>query len=709
MVRALGAGALGSVPVGLRAGAAGEGLGAALEGWLAATGIVGSILVPVALLCPRAARGLRGVLGREPPRSLGAAVALALGLTALALMALGALLESRTRHGGLGGVAFAIGGLAVACAVVLAATRVVAALNGLVAGGAPPWLPAAVAALPVALAVWLAGGVLLGDAPAAAPARAVVVDLCVTAAAAGLLFGRPRELGDEHPTASRARFWLAGAVVAALVMSAGWWRLERGEARAALRRAGGLASAVQRVLERWTDRDGDGAGAHFGGRDCDEGDPRRRPGVLDVAGDGVDADCDGADGGGLRVALVSTLAAALEPERRAAPQPTLSSVVPAAGGAADGARPAPPDLVLVTLDAVRADRTSAYGYDKATTPALAALARRGVLFRHAYAAGADTQHALMPLVSGRPLSATARTRGEWPTVRREVDTVAERLARAGYATGAVSSFTWLRKDRGFHQGFDDFDESPFRTRHPEREVTGDLAAAAAASLHGRLVQRGRPLFLWVHLFDAHARHLAHPGLDFGRGESGRYDSEVAFVDRQLDALVRAVDASGRAGRTVWLVHGSCGVALEERAGRVRPGALFDEIVRVPLVIVAPGARERIFERDAVSVLDLAPTLLDFAGADGAAVDGVSLRPAVEGEGTFERTAVVVRGARRSAVVDWPLKLVVGDGTRPGPGRADPTLLFDLARDPGEHDDRSGADPDAVARLRAVIGPGPRGL
>src|SRR6185369_9386468 len=78
--------------------------------------------------------------------------------------------------------------------------------------------------------------------------------------------------------------------------------------------------------------------------------------------------------------------------------------------------PPPPDIVLVTLDSVRADHTSAYGYAKETTPRLAELAARGALFAHAYAAGGDAQRALAPLVSGRRLADTPHDKREWPTI-----------------------------------------------------------------------------------------------------------------------------------------------------------------------------------------------------------------------------------------------------------------------------------------------------
>src|SRR5690606_28795646 len=112
-------------------------------------------------------------------------------------------------------------------------------------------------------------------------------------------------------------------------------------------------------------------------------------------------------------------------------------VVPAAHAARDVVPAAArPDVILVTLDTVRADHTSAYGYEHDTTPRLAELAGRGVLFERAYATASDTQRALAPLVVGRRLNRAARDKREWPTLLPENDTVAERMKRAGYVTAA---------------------------------------------------------------------------------------------------------------------------------------------------------------------------------------------------------------------------------------------------------------------------------
>jgi choline-sulfatase len=351
-----------------------------------------------------------------------------------------------------------------------------------------------------------------------------------------------------------------------------------------------------------------------------------------------------------------------------------------------------PDLVLITLDTVRADHCSAYGYDKATTPHLAELGEKGVVFEHAYATGSDARRALIPLVSGKRLSDTPHDPREWPTILPEVDTLAERLKRAGYRTGAVTSFTWLSEERGFSQGFDYF-RPVFTGTRPERESTGPLAVKAALGIWKELEKDPHPIFLWVHLFDAHERYLEHPGIKLGRGKVGLYDGEVAFVDQQVGELVAAIGQSGRAGQVAFIVHGSQGEALGEHDENGHGTDVYDEVLRVPLVVALPGGKPGRYVGGAVSILDVAPTLLDLAGAEGDAVAGASLAPIARGDFTRGHGPVYARTQKKAALIDWPLKLMVMERRK-----ADRVLIFDLAENPAEKEDLSNDRAEDVARL-----------
>jgi arylsulfatase A-like enzyme len=601
-------------------------------------------------------------------------VGLWVALSTLVLMALGAVLKARTHHRGLGGATFGVFGAAALCAAAVLAARVIALGRWLLERGVPRRLVQGCAwVLGLSPLVLLAAATLAGRGGTDVAARAALLDLLLTAAAAALAYGR--ELPESF--SKRARIALPAALA---LMVAGFTRLELSSAGAAIKAGGGLPSTLLHALETWSDRDGDGAGAHFGGHDCDEGDPARHPAAEEGVDDGIDSDCDGRDapiGAAMAVVSASTMNAR-------APEPTKTPQER-------------PDVVLITLDNVGASRCSSYGYHQQTTPELERLASRGVLFAHTYATGSDTQRALMPVVSGRTLSATPVSSLEWPYLDNDANTVAERLKKAGYTTGAVTSFTWLRKDLNFQQGFDHFDESPFRDQHPEHSVTGERAATAAVALYDTMAKAPGPLFLWVHLFDAHSDFMEHEGIAFDKGKSGRYDGEIAFVDRQLGAIVRHVGAGPRSDRTVWLVHGTHGEAFGEEESGHGGTLASDEVLRVPFLVVPPAGTKRAtarFESDAVSTLDIVPTLLDYANVPQKDTDGVSLRKAIEGDGAFERAPIIAHARSRMVVVDWPLKLLVKERKK----AKDRLLLFDLERDPGETRDVSEERPADLKRL-----------
>ncbi|MGK3966186.1 sulfatase-like hydrolase/transferase [Sorangium sp. So ce118] len=732
----LGVASLSAVPTALRTARAGASF---LDGLLVGAAVL-LPLVTLALILSRAAgRGFRGIVGTGGERIAVLRVALWIGVALPVLAALAALLKATTHHRGLAGATFGVLGLAGVAAAALLTQRLVALGDRLAARGVKPWILAAAGAaigvLPLVAAfaplAAFAGNNTTGDAGAAV--RAAIVDGAIALVATALVSSV-----DLSAAVGRVAS-LAGVPLAALVLMTATARVESfpplGQA---VRAGGGLAATLFVALERWTDRDGDGMGSHFGGNDCDEGDPTRYPGARDIPGDGIDQDCsDEAQGDAPRPARA--LAAAPAGASPAAPAPRApaaaapasrddrGAVVPAvltrtaadtapaaatAAGAPSPAAPAPapaapapapaaspaqrrPDILLVTLDTVRADHTSAYGYGRDTTPRLAELAARGVLFERAYAASSETQRALSPLVTGRRLNRAARDRREWPTLLPENDTLAERMKRAGYLTAAVSSFTWISQERGFDQGFDRF-ETVYGDAHPERDATGHLAVKKALELLDGYAQRPQPVFLWLHLFDAHERYLAHPGIRFGSGRTAAYDGEIAYVDRQLGALLDAVARGPRAGRTAVIVHGAQGEGLGEHGAVGHGVELYEEAIRVPLVVALPGAAPARYPHP-VSTVDIAPTVLELGGAEATAVEGGSLAAIATGADRAPRGPVFARAARRSALVDGQLKLLVAHRKK-----RDRLFLFDLERDPRETRDLSGERPDDVTRLREKL-------
>jgi arylsulfatase A-like enzyme len=720
-VLALGVAAFSAIPTALRTAGAG---GPFFEGLLVGTATLLPLVAASLTLFNAAGRGLRGIVGPSDKRIAALRIALWIGLSIPLLAALGTLLKATTNHRGLGGATYGVLGLAAVLAAALIAHRIVSAGQRLAARGVRPVILAASGTAVVVLPLLAVAAPLAQAGDAGGSARhvqAAIMDGAIALVATALV----ASIDLAAPLARFAGTW--GVPLAAIVIIGATARVESSPSLGrAVRAGGGLAASLLGALEGWTDRDRDGMGAHFGGHDCDEGDPTRHPGAPEIHGDGVDQDCDGIDvpraaSADLAHARTGEVASAITaaPNAKspspAAPQPLSASPALAAAPAAPAADASPatppaapaavpavhtpqapagtrPDIYLITLDTVRPDRTSVYGHKRDTTPNLQALAARGVVFERAYAVGSDTQRVIMPFVSGRRFSKTARDHREWPTILPENDAIAERLKRAGYLTAAVTSFTWMSEDRGFAQGFDRF-ETVYDVAHPERDVTGEHALRAALSILKEHENHAQPLFLWLHLFDAHARYLEHPGVSFGKSNKDLYDGEVAFVDKQLGALVQAIEKGPRAAQAAYVVHGTQGEGFAEHEFVGHGGELYEELIRIPLVVTLPSQKPGRYDKGVVSAVDVAPTVLSLAGAPADGIEGESLLPVARGELEKTRGPVYARSARRAALIDWPLKLMIIERKR-----RDRVLLFDLAADPGETKDISVERPADLARL-----------
>jgi choline-sulfatase len=295
---------------------------------------------------------------------------------------------------------------------------------------------------------------------------------------------------------------------------------------------------------------------------------------------------------------------------------------------------AQPNVLLVTIDTLRADHVGAYGYHAAATPTLDALAARGVRFKTAVAHAPLTGPSHASILTGRiPLGHGFRNNSGF-ILPSTVRTAAEDFRRAGYRTGAVISGFPLDRRFGFDRGFDAYEDHLPRgsdtRRTPYVERPADATTDAAVRWLEAPDAQSRRWFLWVHYYDPHAPYEA-PGDLAARFRASPYDGEIAFVDRELGRLLRALEEKQEIGRTFVLVTADHGESLGEHGEGTHGVFLYDATLRVPWIMAGPSLPAGRVSDTVARSIDVLPTLLDYAGLKTRAdLDGRSLRPTAEG-------------------------------------------------------------------------------
>jgi arylsulfatase A-like enzyme/tetratricopeptide (TPR) repeat protein len=267
------------------------------------------------------------------------------------------------------------------------------------------------------------------------------------------------------------------------------------------------------------------------------------------------------------------------------------------------------NLLLITLDTVRADRLGAYGYAAAETPTLDALARAGVRFESASAVAPLTLPSHATLLSGLlPPQHGLRNNGAG-AFPKAAPVLAAHLAAAGYRTGAfVGAFVLDHRfglDRGFERYDDEIERDPMAPSGLAAERAGLETVDRAVAWLG--AETGRPFFAWVHLYDAHAPY--EPREPFRTRHAGQpYDGEIAGVDDEVAHLLHFLDERGLASRTVVAVVGDHGESLGEHREPTHGLFVYEATLHVPWILRAPRVLRSRVVHEAVSLVDLAPTL-----------------------------------------------------------------------------------------------------
>ena len=396
---------------------------------------------------------------------------------------------------------------------------------------------------------------------------------------------------------------------------------------------------------------------------------------------------------------------------------------------ADGAL----NVLLITIDTLRADRLGCYGYPLERSPLGDASGTSPVVDGLA-SAGARFQSAIVPMIATDPSHASIMTSlypAEHGVLRnavqlgREHVTLAEIFRSAGYRTGAAVSVWHLDGFvSGLSQGFGDYFDRGFHDRYDHhsawrrlprgvRDGMFALTCGAYTTCERAIQWLGdgdeRPFFLWVHLFDPHRSYVCHESdaAPFDRVDVERmaelegeelaelaargsrfYDSEIRYADAAIGVLLDGVRQGGDLGETVVVVVSDHGEHMDEprleRAQWFGHSDVFEETCRVPLIIWRPGLVKVGVVSEQVSVMDIGPTLLELAGLVGPAEPGGIGRSMVEliDGGPWTEIPLVIDANPHSGT-DIEGRALRANGwkfvTRPGSGAE----LYDLKTDPDE--------------------------
>lgn len=576
-----------------------------------------------------------------------------------------------------------------------------------------PYIAPVVAWLAIAAAIFGGDKLARGDLTG----RAIVI-LALALVFGGIIWAKRNVLGASYPAAhlggTLAVIVLAGLGVRVARRARPPWFVAAGIAAVALGGAGamvfvGLAEARDRQLlanrgelgrdlvRLWRelgDFDRDGSSVLLGGGDCDDANAARYPGAADVPADGVDQDCDGADA--VKVAAAQTAmptAGALDAWRTSV---AVQGVLERTKGM---------NVILITVDALRFDLLAPDAPNRTDFPRLARMLDESVQFTRAFSPATGTDASLSTLLTGRadPFQRVDKT---LPEAIRELD----RFTASAIPSEVTRHVGEVLLGRGFER------IRPVYTDW-EKDNIGDHISAGTTTEEGlRAVAKAgdKPWFVWLHYFDVHEHHqldipeeLRKAVTSGGSEKAHRYRALLFAVDRSVGRLLDTLAERGHLDRTIIVFASDHGESLgdDPRLGPTHGKVTYAPLVRIPLAFRIPGVTPGV-RTDSVSLLDIAPTMLELLGAPRGIdkLDGYDLVPAIL-DGPRElrpppNRALVIHEEQQWSVVEWPYQLVA----RPA---EDLVELYDLERDPRAREDIARREPAITARLRARYAEVPR--
>ena len=363
------------------------------------------------------------------------------------------------------------------------------------------------------------------------------------------------------------------------------------------------------------------------------------------------------------------------------------------------------NVLLITIDTLRADHLGSYGYAPAQTPVLDALAARGLRFAQAATVAPLTLPAHSSLMTGTfPAYHGVRDNGGFYLGEDQV-TLAKVLRARAYRTGGfVAAFVLDHRwgiGQGFDRYYDDFDLAKYRLDIGLDAVQRPSSEVVSKAIEWLDQDAARPFLAWVHLYEPHAPYDPPESIRvrFPPTMIGAYDGEIATADVQVGRLIDHLARAGRLDQTVVVVLGDHGESLGEHGEEQHGFFVYDADIRIPLIIAGPGVPTRVVG-DQVRIVDVMPTVLQLLAVDvPKPVQGRSLLPLARGE-RLDQVALSETWYPRHHY-GWSELTSIRDGRHhfiAAPRRE----LYDTQVDPGELHDLAAANPSRADALDRAL-------
>ena len=445
-----------------------------------------------------------------------------------------------------------------------------------------------------------------------------------------------------------------------------------------------LARPIILAIQRLTDNDGDGFSPLLRGGDCDDSNPLVHPMAQDIPDNGIDEDCLGGDAPVVKCERV---------DRDEDLELRITSLQKRY------------NILLISIDAVRADHVGYHGYHRATTPEIDAFAGESIVFTRAYAQAPNTPQSIPSIMTGMyPTQIHWQKYINFPKILSRTETVMDGLKEFGYHVAGIFSY-WYFERRNLKRKADHWDLRAFRTRgHAERYSTDDLVTDYAIEHLEGIEDLDRPLFMWLHYFDPHFLYTRHEGISFGKSQMDLYDAEIRFSSEQVGRFLDYYRRTPFYENSVIILTADHGEEFEEHGRKYHGGQIYEESIHVPLIIHAPNLAPQTIT-EPVGLIDIVPTIYNLVGVDlsGKKLQGRSLLPLML-EGRSRRPRPVYIEKLKVPTFPWSMQALISDRWKLL-HRANEQLfeLYDLKTDPGEKRSLYDLLPEKAAEMRLMLG------